>query len=178
MRAGLPTYAFQRERYWLSAAGGTGDLSGAGLSQADHPLLGAAVGLAGGGEQVFTGRLGLDTHPWLADHAVLGRVLLPGTAFVELALHAAREMGCDAVSELVLEAPLILAGEGSVQLQVRAGEPDENGRHPVSIRLAPSRRLSRARCFGRAFLDPPCNRHAGHEHLGRARGCGLIDGER
>ena len=35
------------------------------------------------------------SHPWLADHVVLGSVLLPGTALVELALRAGDEVGCD-----------------------------------------------------------------------------------
>ena len=52
----------------------------------DHPLLGAAVELADADGVLFTGRLSLHTHPWLADHVVRGRILLPGTAFVELAL--------------------------------------------------------------------------------------------
>ena len=46
--------------------------------------------LADGEGALFTGRLSLESHPWLADHAVMGTVLLPGTAFLELALHAAR----------------------------------------------------------------------------------------
>ena len=47
---------------------------------------------------LLTGRLSPQTHPWLADHAVLGTVLLPGTAFVELALRAGARTGCDQVS--------------------------------------------------------------------------------
>ena len=44
--------------------------------------------LAGGDEWLFTGRISLEAQPWLADHAVFDTVLLPGTAFVELALAA------------------------------------------------------------------------------------------
>ncbi|WP_425337773.1 hypothetical protein, partial [Streptomyces novaecaesareae] len=44
--------------------------------------------LADNDEHVLTGHLSLTTHPWLADHAVFGTALLPGTALVELALHA------------------------------------------------------------------------------------------
>ncbi|HVR05404.1 MAG TPA: type I polyketide synthase, partial [Solirubrobacteraceae bacterium] len=79
-RVALPTYAFQRERFWLDGgAAGAGEVEAAGLDAAEHPLLGAAVQLAGGAGMLFAGSLSLRTHPWLADHAVLGTPLLPGT---------------------------------------------------------------------------------------------------
>jgi acyl transferase domain-containing protein/acyl carrier protein len=133
-RVGLPTYAFQRERYWLQgAARGAGDVTSAGLDSADHPLLSAAMAMAGGEGWLFTGRLSLETHPWLADHAVMGAVLLPGAAFVELALRAGSEVGCAQIAELTLETPLVLPDEGGVQMQISLGEPDEDGGRSVGI---------------------------------------------
>jgi mycoketide-CoA synthase len=132
-RVVLPTYAFQRERYWLASRDGAGDMASAGLDTANHPLLGAAVALADGEGWLFTGRLSLDTHPWLADHVVMGATLLPGTAFVELALRAGAEVGCEAIVDLTLQAPLALAEQGAVQLQLSLGEPDASGQRSVGI---------------------------------------------
>ena len=137
-RAPLPPYAFQRQHYWLQANGlGAGDVAAAGQEYAEHPLLGAAVALAGGEGMLFTGRLSLREHPWLADHVVLGAVLLPGTAFVELALYAGGQLGCGALRELVIEAPLVLAERAASQLQVVLGGVDESGARAVSIYSRP-----------------------------------------
>ena len=136
-RVPLPTYVFQRERYWLLAATKAEDATSLGQTSAEHPLLGAAVALAGGEQWLFTGRLSLQTHPWLADHAVMGTVLLPGTVFVELALRAGREVDCGVLQELVLEAPLLLGEDGGVHVQVLVDEPGEDGRRPVCVYSRP-----------------------------------------
>ncbi|EXU62710.1 polyketide synthase, partial [Streptomyces sp. PRh5] len=132
-RVGLPTYAFQRERYWLDVPAGAGDVASVGLGSLGHPLLGAVVSLASGGGVVLSGRLSLATHGWLADHAVHGVVLLPGTAFVELALQAGDQVGCGRVEELTLETPLIVPEKGGVRLQVEVGQADASGYREVSV---------------------------------------------
>ncbi|MFG2905899.1 type I polyketide synthase [Kitasatospora sp. NPDC048286] len=137
-RIDLPTYAFQRDRYWLAPARpGAGAVSEAGLAAADHPLLGAAVALADRDGHVFTGRLSVQTQPWLADHAVAGTVILPGTAFVELAVRAGDQAGCDVLEELTLEAPLVLPVQGGVAVQVVVGSPDADGRREVEVYSRP-----------------------------------------
>ncbi|MGW8882664.1 polyketide synthase dehydratase domain-containing protein, partial [Streptomyces mirabilis] len=87
---------------------------------------------------LFTSRLSLDSHPWLADHAVFGSVLLPGTAFVELALHAGERVGCAVLDELTIQAPLVLPERGAVILQVVVGAGAEDGRRPVAIHSSPA----------------------------------------
>jgi acyl transferase domain-containing protein/NADPH:quinone reductase-like Zn-dependent oxidoreductase len=130
----LPTYAFQRRRFWPAASrAGTPDATSIGLATADHPLLGAGVELPGSGGHLFTGRFGPSTHPWLADHAVNGVAVLPGTAFLEMVLRAGAAVGCGHVEELTLHAPLVLDDEGAVQLQIVLGATVEAGGRGVEV---------------------------------------------
>ncbi len=133
----LPTYPFRRQRYWLASRTATGDASSLGLSGDQHPFLGAHVALADGEGAIFTGRISLQTHPWLADHAVLGTVLLPGTGFLELALHAAARLGCDVVQELTMAAPLTFDERRAAQLQVIVSAPDEHGHRQLTVHSRP-----------------------------------------
>jgi acyl carrier protein len=126
-RVELPTYAFQRQRFWL-APGSTGsaDVDGAGL-------VGAVIERPDSGGLVLTGRLSTAGQPWLADHAVAGVVVLPGAGFVELAIRAGDEVGCVVVEELMLGTPLVISGAGAVHLQVVVGAATESGRRAISV---------------------------------------------
>ena len=141
-RVDLPTYPFQHQHYWISTkdymvsswfGGDIADITSAGLEPAGHPLLGAVVPSPDSDSVMLTGRLSLATHPWLADHAVLGTVLLPGTGFVELAIRAGDEVGCNILDELALQAPLVFPDQGSVQIRVAVGTADATGARPVAI---------------------------------------------
>ncbi|MFG2848863.1 SDR family NAD(P)-dependent oxidoreductase, partial [Kitasatospora sp. NPDC048296] len=138
-RTPLPTYAWQHQRYWLdtSPSGSGADVGSAGLVSAEHPLLGAVVQLPGTDGFALTGRLSLATHPWLADHAVNGTVILPGTAYVELALHAGDQADCVELEELTLHAPLVLPQDGAVRIHLAVGEPDGAGRRTIGIHSQP-----------------------------------------
>ncbi|MGD3112731.1 SDR family NAD(P)-dependent oxidoreductase, partial [Streptomyces sp. YGL11-2] len=136
-RVDLPTYPFQHERYWPRPALVSGDVAGAGLSAAEHPLLGAMVTVADSGGMVLTGRLSLGTHPWLVDHVMGGSVLFPGAGFVELAMRAADQVGCDRVEDLVLMTPLALSEDRAVQVQVVVGAPNDAGSRGVSVYSRP-----------------------------------------
>ncbi|SDZ25801.1 rifamycin polyketide synthase modules 4, 5 and 6 [Amycolatopsis xylanica] len=123
----LPTYPFQVERFWMvptpAAAAGT----------SEHPLLDTVIPLAGTEGLVCAGKLSRQSAPWLTDHAVTGTALLPGTGFVELALHAGELTGCATVEDLVLEHPLRIPERGAVELQVVVGGPAADGRRDVTV---------------------------------------------
>ncbi|MGW4057240.1 beta-ketoacyl synthase N-terminal-like domain-containing protein [Amycolatopsis sp. NPDC004747] len=131
-RVDLPTYAFDHRHFWLSPAE-QADAVSLGQAPAGHPLLGAVVELSQSGGLVFTSRLSLRTHPWLADHTIGGVVLFPGTGLVELAVRAGDEAGCPVLDELVTEAPLVVPGQGGVNVQVTVSGPDPDGSRTVEV---------------------------------------------
>ncbi|MEU8897599.1 SDR family NAD(P)-dependent oxidoreductase [Nocardia sp. NPDC048505] len=132
-RVALPTYPFQRERYWIAPSAGPGAITAAGLRVPDHPLLGAMVELAADGGVLLTGRLSLSRLPWLADHRIQDRVLLPASALLELSLSAGARVGCERLAELVLSAPLVLPAHGSVEVQVAVSRATTAGEYRVSV---------------------------------------------
>ncbi|PBC80552.1 type I polyketide synthase [Streptomyces sp. KS_16] len=126
-RIQLPTYPFQHDHYWLENVSPKDASTG-------HPLLTDVVTLAQPeGGLVFSGTLSGSEHSWLNDHAVLGTVLLPGTAFVEMALYAAEEAGCDRIEELAFETPLVLPEDKEVHIQFVIGASGDDGRRSVSF---------------------------------------------
>ncbi|MED7930608.1 type I polyketide synthase [Nonomuraea sp. LP-02] len=127
----LPTYPFQHRRYWMQLPS-TGDPVALGQTSVDHSILGAVVEQPDGGA-ILTGRLSATAQPWLTDHVINGTAILPGTAFVELALRAGDQVGCPAIDELTLHAPLPIPDTDGITLQIILSPPDEDGRHQIAI---------------------------------------------
>jgi len=123
----LPTYPFERKRFWLAP----GESKGGG----GHPVLGEPVELADSDELVLTGHLSVASFPWLADHRVLDEVILPGTAWLEFALRAGAAANCPTVEELTLERPLVLPEDGAATVQLRVGAPDSAGNRGLLLHV-------------------------------------------
>ncbi|WP_051180260.1 type I polyketide synthase [Nocardia concava] len=127
-RIGLPTYAFQHQRYWLEP--GLGQRR---TDASEHPLLTDVVRVADRDEWMFTGRFSLPTHPWMTDHTTYGVVVVPSAALMEMLLVAGRRIGCEVVDELILERPILPPADGEVELQVLVREPDGAGRRSFTF---------------------------------------------
>jgi acyl transferase domain-containing protein/acyl-CoA synthetase (AMP-forming)/AMP-acid ligase II/NAD(P)-dependent dehydrogenase (short-subunit alcohol dehydrogenase family)/acyl carrier protein len=132
-RVTLPTYAFQRRRFWLEPATSASSVRAAGLSAIGHPLLSARVPQAQDGGWICTGRISLATSAWLADHQLLDRVLLPASAFVELALTAAAGADPILLEELHLEVPLVLDEAVDTEVQAVVCDVGADGRRTFRI---------------------------------------------
>ena len=136
-RAPLPTYPFQRERYWAQDTGGPRDGLAPAPPPGTHPLLGARQQVPGAGAQ-FLAEIRRDFPSFLADHVVFDNVLLPGTAYVEAALAAARMLAGDhlELENVSIEAPLALSGDATELLHL-AIEPWQRGAATFLVQSAP-----------------------------------------
>jgi acyl transferase domain-containing protein/surfactin synthase thioesterase subunit/acyl carrier protein len=131
-RVPLPTYPYQRRRYWLDEASSdegaappearSPGTERSEVSRADHPLLGTCV-RADGDALEFECRYGVEQLPYLRDHRVYERHVLPTAVGLEAALAVGRAHFGDAavqVEEFVYHEPLIVSHGGqAVRLVLR-----------------------------------------------------------
>ena len=141
----LPTYPWQRERYWMEAStarAAAGHASGSrAVPTGGHPLLGGTFDLASQpGAHFWESELGTDSLPYLGDHRVQQVVVLPGTAYLEMALAAARELrgAAHVLEEVAFREPLILQEGKARKVQVALTEETSGA---LSFRVS-SRELS------------------------------------
>ncbi|MCP2251338.1 Acyl transferase domain-containing protein [Prauserella aidingensis] len=169
---GLPTYPFAETSYWVDPPedGGQGrpPVGEAPVMDTvtqpntdpvtrpdvvdDHPMLDPAGATTfDDGTVVVTATLSLTNHPWLGDHVMNGRVLLPGTAIVDLVCRAGDGVGTARIDELTLQAPLDLTNGDEVTVRITFGAPAADGRRTVDVTSRPVH----------AVENRPWSRHAG-----------------
>ncbi|MEZ4867749.1 MAG: type I polyketide synthase [Caldilineaceae bacterium] len=126
----LPSYPWQRQRYWLPGTAPAKQPTASTLFgvQVGHPLLQERLSLAGSNKIHFAAQLSAATPAYLGDHRFLGQVIVPATAYVEIALAAGTTLrqGAVAITELVIPQPLGIK-EGAaqnVQCVLAPNDPD------------------------------------------------------
>ncbi|NKI73440.1 SDR family NAD(P)-dependent oxidoreductase [Dickeya sp. CFBP 2040] len=124
----LPTYPFQRRRYWLQAPPAQPTFGG-GLFALNHPFLHAGISLADQQGWIFTGQLDATKQPWLLEHRVGDVAAVAGTVTAELLLYVGEQLGCQRLDDLFLHTLLPLEKQTTAQIQLRISERKANGGH-------------------------------------------------
>lgn len=119
--ADIPPTTWQHTSYWMADRSAGQGFSGA------HPLLGLHVELPSGSGHVWQSDVGLQPHPWLADHIVHGLPVMPGAGFAEIALAAGREaLGVPATGvEVQLEVEQMLPLDEHTKLTTQLTRDDD-----------------------------------------------------
>ncbi|MBC6435614.1 type I polyketide synthase [Nostoc sp. HG1] len=112
----LPSYPWQRERYWFEAKPQT-KLTNSKTNL--HPLLGQKVRSAIK-ETLFESELSINLQPFLVGHQVYGIVVLPGAAYLEIALAAAKVAfsSGSSLQQVLIQEPLIIPEDASRVVQL------------------------------------------------------------
>lgn len=146
----LPTYPFQRQRYWGPEIPGKSRVK----DKTVHPLLGEERPLAGvQNERRFESFISPDRPQWLSDHRVFNDIIFPGAAYVEMATAAAPF--ARVLENIAFEMPLIVSGPASLQTIVaESGEGSTIEIHSTAEEGAPWMRNASA-SVGQTSEDIP-----------------------
>lgn len=127
-RVELPTYPFQRRRFWPKTSGIAVD------GPAMYGILGSAKDLASG-DSVYTSRLSVKSQPWLSDHVIYGTVVVPGATYAAMALAA---VGTPARAEDVFfYEPIILPEKSSREVQLTLRPAEHGGARKFQVHSRP-----------------------------------------
>lgn len=121
----LPTYPFERKRYWLpEKTAQRRPASTSGTSRV-HPLLGTPI-VSASKDRQFENWLSARSPEYLADHCVFQQPVVPATAYIEMAFAAARDLDSKAgwsLKDVTFERALSLTDDGSRHIQLILSPP-------------------------------------------------------
>ena len=123
----LPTYPFERQRYWFRTSSVARRASGAQAHQ--HPLLGSTLDSAAA-ETIYEASVSADEPSFVRQHCVQGHVILPATAYLEMLRAAAVQLFRNdsvSVQQTVVQQPLILDAEGAARSVQTVCAPEVEG---------------------------------------------------
>lgn len=123
----LPTYSFQRRRYWLDRTNSRANDGPVGFEHGQHPLVGREVPLADESASVFLCHVSIDDYPWMADHRIHGTLLLPATALLEIAAHIGSVTDTPFIADLTMADPIELPENGFLDIQIMVDGPTADG---------------------------------------------------
>ena len=127
-RLELPTYPFQRRRFWPKTSGMSID------GPAVSGILGSAKDLASG-DSVYTSRLSVKSQPWLSDHVIYGTVVVPGATYAAMALAA---VGTPSrVKDVFFYEPIILPEKSSREVQLTLHPLDDGADFSFQVHSRP-----------------------------------------
>jgi acyl transferase domain-containing protein/NADPH:quinone reductase-like Zn-dependent oxidoreductase/acyl carrier protein len=86
-RVALPTYPFQRKRYWVNPA--RNQMENHGSGPALHPLLHRRIQSPKISQIIFEAVLDTEVLPYLKDHRIFGEIVVPATVYLEMSQAAA-----------------------------------------------------------------------------------------
>jgi acyl transferase domain-containing protein/aryl carrier-like protein len=141
-RVALATYPFDRQRCWIEERAGA--TTSAVRRRADgHPLLGERVDIAGSAFVVWRNLISLGSLPWLDDHRVQSRPVVPATAYIELAVAAADcvlgKGEVTVVNGFEFKKPFFLSSDAAYELQLTCRTTSSSTAHVEAFsRLAGS----------------------------------------
>jgi acyl transferase domain-containing protein/acyl carrier protein len=127
----LPTYPFQRRRFWPRTGGMAAD---GGVGPAASGILGSGKDLASG-DAVYTSRLSVRSQPWLSDHVIYGTVVVPGATYAAMALAAAGTPA--SAKDVFFYEPIILPEKASREVQLTLHPLDDGSGSTFTVHSRP-----------------------------------------
>jgi acyl transferase domain-containing protein/acyl carrier protein/ubiquinone/menaquinone biosynthesis C-methylase UbiE len=151
-RCHLPTYPFQRRRYWVKQDPQVPSRSAAPGAEhcGFHPLLGTRLHLARHcDEALFEAQISVTQPRFLADHRVFGAAIMPAAGYVEMALAAGAAVlkSEPVILENVMFHKALALPAGQTRTVQMVLSPGESGGYGFEILSRPE---------ARALADEPC----------------------